>query len=68
MALSYSLPTDSTDIIPLKLDMYRYPKALYSSNNEPIAQKYRNIVQNVGGEAERVASDINVTSGKCIIM
>ncbi|XP_012054736.1 PREDICTED: ATP-binding cassette sub-family A member 1 [Atta cephalotes] len=62
MALSYSLPTDSTDIIPLKLDMYRYPKALYSSNNEPIAQKYRNIVQNVGGEAERVASDINVTS------
>ncbi|XP_011050473.1 PREDICTED: ATP-binding cassette sub-family A member 1-like isoform X1 [Acromyrmex echinatior] len=62
MALSYSLPTDSTDIVPLKLDMYRYPKALYSSNNEPIAQKYKNIVQNVGGEAERVASDINVTS------
>ncbi|KYN32310.1 ATP-binding cassette sub-family A member 3 [Trachymyrmex septentrionalis] len=62
MALSYSLPTDSTDIVPLKLDMYRYPKALYSSNNEPIAQKYRNIVQNVGGEAERVASDISVTS------
>ncbi|XP_018306221.1 ATP-binding cassette sub-family A member 1 [Mycetomoellerius zeteki] len=62
MALSYSLPADSTNIVPLKLDMYRYPKALYSSNNEPIAQKYRNIVQNVDGEAERVASDISVTS------
>ncbi|XP_018365508.1 PREDICTED: retinal-specific ATP-binding cassette transporter-like [Trachymyrmex cornetzi] len=62
MALSYSLPTDSTDIVPLKLDMYRYPKALYSSNNEPIAQKYRNIVQNMGGESERVAPDISVTS------
>lgn len=68
MALSYSLPADSTNIVPLKLDMYRYPKALYSSNNEPIAQKYRNIVQNVDGEAERVASDISVTSGNCIII
>lgn len=66
MALSYNLPTESTDIVPLNLDMYRYPKALYSSNNELIGQKYKNIVQYFG-EAERVAPDISVTSGKCIM-
>lgn len=66
MALSYNQPTDSTDIIPLKLNMYRHPKALYSSNNETIGQKYRNTVQYFG-EAERVAPDISVTSGKCIM-
>lgn len=66
MALSYNLPSDSTDIVPLKLDMYRYPKALYSSSNELIGQKYRDVVQYFG-EAERVAPDISVTSGKCIM-
>lgn len=67
MALSYNLPTDSTDIVPLRLDMYRYPKALYSSDNELFGQKYRDVVQNFG-EAERIAPDTSVTNGKCIVI
>ncbi|XP_012538072.1 phospholipid-transporting ATPase ABCA1 [Monomorium pharaonis] len=61
LALSYNLPSDSTDIVPLKLDMYRYSKALYSSNDELIGQKYRDVVQYFG-KAERVASDTSVAS------
>ncbi|KMR04580.1 atp-binding cassette sub-family a member 3 [Lasius niger] len=60
MALSYNLPNDSTDIVPLNLGMYRYPKALYSSDNEIIGQKYRDVIQYFG-EAKRVA-DISVTN------
>lgn len=62
MALSYNLPKDSTDIIPLNLGMYRYPKVLYSSNDDKIGQKYGDVVQYFG-EAERVA-DISITNGK----
>ncbi|TGZ53371.1 phospholipid-transporting ATPase ABCA3 [Temnothorax longispinosus] len=61
MALTYNLPSDSTDIVPLKLDMYRNPKALYSSNMELISSKYRDVVQKFG-EAERVTPDISVAS------
>lgn len=67
MALSYNLPADSTDIIPLNLDMYRYPKVLYSSNNELIGQKYRDIIQDFG-KIERVAPDISVSSGKHMLL
>lgn len=69
MALSYNLPADSTDIIPLKLDMYRYPKVLYSSNNELIGQKYRDVVRlsATSGEIERVPPDISITNGKYIM-
>lgn len=62
MALSYNLPNDSTDIVPLNLGMYRYPKVLYSSDNKIIGQKYEDVIQQFG-EAERVA-DISVTNGK----
>jgi len=62
MALSYNLPKDSTDIIQLNLGMYRYPKTLYSSDNDIIGQKYRDVVQYFG-EAERV-TDISITNGK----
>ncbi|XP_011879850.1 PREDICTED: retinal-specific ATP-binding cassette transporter-like [Vollenhovia emeryi] len=61
MALSYNLPADSTDLIPLKLDMYRDAKALYSSDNELIGQKYRDVVE-YSGKAERVAPGTSVTS------
>ncbi|XP_029158875.1 LOW QUALITY PROTEIN: retinal-specific ATP-binding cassette transporter-like [Nylanderia fulva] len=60
MALSYNLPNDSTDIVPLNLGMYRYPKVIYSSDNEIIGQKYGDIIQKFG-EAERLA-DISVTN------
>lgn len=67
MALSYNLPADSTNIVPLNLDMYRYPKVFYSSSNELIGQKYRDVVQATFGEVERVAPDISVSNGKYII-
>ncbi|XP_011251490.2 retinal-specific ATP-binding cassette transporter [Camponotus floridanus] len=60
MASSYNLPKDSTDIIPLNLGMYKYPKTLYSSDNDTINQKYRDVVQYFG-EAERVA-DMSVAN------
>lgn len=66
MALSYNQPTDSTNIVPLKLDMYRRPKALYSSNENLIGQKYKDIVQNFG-KAERVDWDLDITNGKYIM-
>lgn len=66
MGLSFSLPKDSTDIIPLKLDMYRYSKAFYSSNENTIGQKYKDVVKYFGGiPAERTASDTSVSNGKC---
>ncbi|XP_039306572.1 retinal-specific phospholipid-transporting ATPase ABCA4 [Solenopsis invicta] len=61
MAISYNVPSDNTNIVPLKLDMYRYPKTLYSSSNELIGKKYRDFVQNFG-EVKRVASDTSVTN------
>lgn len=61
MALSYKLPKDSTDIVPLKLDMYRSPKAFYSSDNEAIGLKYREMVQDFGEIAE--STNTSVTSG-----
>lgn len=62
MALSYNLPNDSTDIIPLNLGMYRYPKVLYSSHDDIIGQKYEDVVRYFG-EAERIA-DTSITNGK----
>ncbi|XP_011704929.1 PREDICTED: uncharacterized protein LOC105460188, partial [Wasmannia auropunctata] len=58
-ALSFNWLTDSTDIIPLTLNMYKYPKILYSSNNELIGQKYRDIVEYFG-IAERIASNASI--------
>jgi len=55
----------TTDIIPLQLDMYRYSKAFYSSNEDKIDQKYRDVIKYFGGTAEPTARDINVSNGKC---
>ncbi|XP_067203645.1 ATP-binding cassette sub-family A member 17-like isoform X1 [Linepithema humile] len=61
MGLSFTLPKDSTDIIPLQLDMYRHSKAFYSSNEDTMGQKYRDTIKYFGGiSAERTAPDINV--------
>lgn len=65
LALGNNMPKDSTDIVPLTLDMYRYPKTLYSSDDEKISQKYKDIVQQYNGEAEYIAPDISVTNGNC---
>lgn len=62
MALSYNLPNDSTDIVPLNLGMYRYPKVLYSSHDNIIGQKYGDVARYFG-QAERVA-DTSITNGK----
>ena len=62
MALSYNLPSDSTDIIPLNLGMYRYPKSIYSSQDDTIGPKYEDVVRHFG-EVERI-TDTSVTNGK----
>ncbi|XP_011644080.1 retinal-specific ATP-binding cassette transporter-like [Pogonomyrmex barbatus] len=61
MALSYNVPSDSTDIVPLNLGMYRYPKALYSSDDDQLGQKYKDVVQYYG-EVEQVTPHMSVTS------
>ncbi|EFN83263.1 ATP-binding cassette sub-family A member 3 [Harpegnathos saltator] len=61
MALSFNLPGDPTNIVPLELDMYRYPKAIYSSNNDTIGRIYGDIVTHFGGSAAAV-SDMSVTN------
>ncbi|KAM0731026.1 Phospholipid-transporting ATPase ABCA3 [Formica fusca] len=64
MALSYNLPNDSTDIVPLNLGMYRYPKVLYSSHDNIIGQKYGDVARYFG-QAERVA-DTSITNALLI--
>lgn len=63
MALSYNLPSDSTDVIPLELNMYRYSTALYSSDDSTIGQRYEDTVRHYGETAKRVASDVGVSNG-----
>ncbi|XP_039306683.1 retinal-specific phospholipid-transporting ATPase ABCA4 isoform X2 [Solenopsis invicta] len=64
IALTCSIsPSNSTNIhkVPLKLDMYRYPKTLYSSDDKQIGQKYKDIAQSFG-EVKHVTPNISVTS------
>ncbi|XP_014485767.1 PREDICTED: ATP-binding cassette sub-family A member 1-like [Dinoponera quadriceps] len=61
ISLSYNLPSDPTNIVPLRLDMYRYPKALYSSDNETIGRIYEDTVSDFGGSADAVF-DTSVTN------
>lgn len=65
MGLSFTLPKDSTDVMPLQLDMYRHSKAFYSSHEDVLGQKYRDAIKYFGGDAERTAPDISVANGKC---
>ncbi|XP_032690164.1 phospholipid-transporting ATPase ABCA1-like isoform X2 [Odontomachus brunneus] len=55
IALSHNLSDDRTVIVPLKLDMYRYPRAIYSSENETFGQIYRNTVEDFGGSVDVVS-------------
>ncbi|XP_076173170.1 ATP-binding cassette sub-family A member 17 isoform X2 [Ptiloglossa arizonensis] len=61
MGLSYNIPSDSTDVFPLELDMYRYSQALYSSKNKTFGTHYNNVVENFGGSSEEVTGNISVT-------
>lgn len=61
MALSYDTPSDSTNIFPLKLDMYRHPKVLYSSQNWTIGAEYKNSVEYFGGSGTEVEQNTSVT-------
>ncbi|EZA61865.1 hypothetical protein DMN91_006090 [Ooceraea biroi] len=62
MALSYNLPSDSTDIVPLALDMYSYSTTLYSSDNEVMGKRYEDTVRYYGETVERVAPDTGVSN------
>ncbi|KAG7200279.1 hypothetical protein KM043_017746 [Ampulex compressa] len=59
MGLSYDIPEDSTDVFPLKLDIYRSPEALYSFSNETIGLIYQKTVQYYGGIATHVPQNLN---------
>nr|XP_034183985.1 retinal-specific phospholipid-transporting ATPase ABCA4-like [Osmia lignaria] len=61
MALSYNTPRDSTDVFPLELDMYRHPKALYSSKAEKCGMHYKDSVDYFGGFAEEVQQNTSVS-------
>ncbi|KAK9310741.1 hypothetical protein QLX08_000052 [Tetragonisca angustula] len=54
IGFSYDTPSDSTNVFPLELSMYRHPKALYSSTNETIRMEYANIIKYFGGFAKEV--------------
>jgi len=58
MALSYNLPSDSTNIIPMTLGAYKYSTTLYSSDNETIGKRYEDIVRYYGETVKRVPSDV----------
>lgn len=61
MGLSYDTPTDSTNIFPLELNIYRHPKVLYSSENETTGTMYANLIKYFGGFAEEVEQNTSVT-------
>ncbi|XP_035743056.1 phospholipid-transporting ATPase ABCA1-like [Vespa mandarinia] len=56
MALSYKTPAQSLDIIPLTLNMYKNPKAFYSSDIPKYGEIYNEEIKNFKGIA------INVTN------
>ncbi|XP_017876215.1 ABC transporter A family member 1-like [Ceratina calcarata] len=52
IGFSYSPATDSTNVFPYELDMYRNPRAVYSSENRTIGTCYEKSVNYAGGIAE----------------
>ncbi|XP_076762980.1 ATP-binding cassette sub-family A member 17 [Xylocopa sonorina] len=62
MGLSYSTPGDSTTVFPLELNMYRYPKSVYSSTNRTIGIEYENSVKHFGGSVKEIGKNVSVTS------
>ena len=61
MALSYDTPSDSTNVFPLKLDMYRHPKVIYLSSNKSFGTYYKHTVESFGGYSEEAAQNTSVT-------
>ncbi|KAK2576776.1 hypothetical protein KPH14_005420 [Odynerus spinipes] len=56
MALSYKNRAESLDTILLRLDMYRYPKAYYSSDSNRYGQRYKEVIENFNGIANYVTN------------
>lgn len=63
MALSYKTPAQSLDIIPLTLNMYRNPKAFYSSDIPEYGKIYNEQIESFKGTAINVTNR-SVTEGK----
>lgn len=59
--LSYDMPSDSTNIFPLELNMYKHPKALYSFKNESIGKENSIQIKYFGGITENIEQNISVT-------
>ncbi|KAI4504278.1 hypothetical protein M0802_000749 [Mischocyttarus mexicanus] len=56
MVLSYKNPAESLEITPLTLNMYRNPKAFYSSNDSEYGNGYKEVIENFWGSAIKVTS------------
>ncbi|XP_015178503.1 PREDICTED: ATP-binding cassette sub-family A member 1-like [Polistes dominula] len=56
MVLSYKNPSESLEITPLTLNMYRNPKAFYSSDNSDYGNGYKEIIEKFWGTAINVAT------------
>lgn len=61
IGLSYDTPSDSTNIFPLELNMYKHPKALYSFKNESIGTENSIQIKYFGGITENVEQNTSVT-------
>ncbi|XP_076644769.1 phospholipid-transporting ATPase ABCA3 [Halictus rubicundus] len=61
MGLNYETPSESTNVFPIGLNMYRNPKVLYSSPNTTMGKYYKSAVESFGGTATEVARDTSVT-------
>lgn len=59
--LSYDTPSDSTNIFPLELNMYKHPKALYSFKNESIGRENSIQIKYFGGITENIEQNTSVT-------
>lgn len=64
MGLSYDTPSESTDVFPIELGMYRSSKALYSSQNTTFGKYYKSAVENFGGSSMEVMQNMSVTQGE----
>ncbi|CAL7939781.1 unnamed protein product [Xylocopa violacea] len=62
MGLSYNTPSDSTNVFPLELNMYRYPKSVYSCTNRTIGIEYKNSVKHFGGFVKEIEQNTSVTN------
>ena len=63
IGLDYNAVHDTTPEIPIKLNKYRYPEVLYSSNEKHFGNVYKSFVETFDAEAKDVGKK-NISEGK----